>query len=198
MARPPRPNWVTRYLADRHRPVWYRKPAPLRLPTSPVAVAFLVDLPESNRSSEPSGPLRIESCMAHTQAYAPPTLLADLRRIAPVDPEHLHGEIALIVGLPTQHPDMLQIACFDTAFHRPCPAWRSCCPFRAGWSRGHRHYGFHGLSYTYLLGNLPNWPVPTQRGDGFSRPIWAAERVWRLSETARAWTPRWGLRQRAA
>jgi acetate kinase len=84
-----------------------------------------------------------------------PRLLADLRRIVPYDPEHLPGEIALIEAFGRRHPNLPQVACFDTAFHRhmPAVAKRLPIPRRYG-SRGVERYGFHGLSYAYLVEEL--------------------------------------------
>jgi acetate kinase len=84
-----------------------------------------------------------------------PELLTELRRITPVDPDHLPGEIALIEAIQTRHPDLPQIACFDTAFHRTMPRVAQLLPLpRRFDARGIRRYGFHGLSYTYLLEEL--------------------------------------------
>lgn len=99
---------------------------------------------------------RIVHGMAHTQAERiTPALLTDLRQILPVDPDHLPGEIALIDAIQTRWPSLLQIACFDTAFHRTMPRVAQLLPIpRRFDARGIRRYGFHGLSYTYLLGEL--------------------------------------------
>jgi acetate kinase len=84
-----------------------------------------------------------------------PAFIADLRRIAPFDPEHLPREIELIAGVSRRHPDLPQVACFDTAFHRhmPCVAKLLAIPRRYA-DRGLLRTGFHGLSYQYLLGEL--------------------------------------------
>lgn len=124
----------------------------------PAAVAFLVDW---LRKQPFFGTIRavghrIVHGMAHTQAERiTPDLLTDLRRTMPVDPDHLPGEIALIEAIQTLWPDMLQIACFDTAFHQTLPRVAQLLPIpRRFDARGIRRYGFHGLSYTYLLGEL--------------------------------------------
>jgi acetate kinase len=84
-----------------------------------------------------------------------PQLLAELRRMAPLDPEHLPREIELIEVLRERHPDLPQVACFDTAFHRgmPAVAKRLGLPRRYA-ARGVERLGFHGLSYEYLVGEL--------------------------------------------
>jgi acetate kinase len=82
-------------------------------------------------------------------------MLDDLRRIAPLDPEHLPGEIALIEAIQRDIPAIPQVACFDTAFHSTMPrvAQTIAIP-RRYWDLGIRRYGFHGLSYAYLMEEL--------------------------------------------
>jgi acetate kinase len=94
--------------------------------------------------------------MLHTQPErVSPTLLKELRRIAAFDPEHLPREIELIEALGRRYPDVPQVACFDTAFHRGMPAVATLLPIpRRFAAQGVQRYGFHGLSYTYLMGEL--------------------------------------------
>lgn len=82
-------------------------------------------------------------------------LLAELRRIAPFDPDHLPGEIAAIERFAQKLPAVPQVACFDTAFHCEMPRVAQIVPLpRRFEPLGMRRYGFHGLSYTYLLEEL--------------------------------------------
>jgi len=82
-------------------------------------------------------------------------MLDELRRISPFDPEHLPGEIALIEALVSAIPGVPQVACFDTAFHRTMPRPAQIVPIpRKYRGLGIRRYGFHGLSYAYLLQEL--------------------------------------------
>jgi acetate kinase len=84
-----------------------------------------------------------------------PALLAELRRITRYDPDHLPREIALIQVLQQRHPQLPQVACFDTAFHRHMPELAQRLPLPdALWDVGVRRYGFHGLSYEYIVGAL--------------------------------------------
>jgi acetate kinase len=84
-----------------------------------------------------------------------PALIADLRRISPFDPDHLPGEIALIERFGDRLPDVPQVACFDTAFHHDLPQVARILPIpRRYEAAGVRRYGFHGLSYTYLMEEL--------------------------------------------
>ncbi|MEO8527044.1 MAG: acetate/propionate family kinase [Caldimonas sp.] len=82
-------------------------------------------------------------------------LLDELRRLKPEDPDHLPGEIRLIELLRQSHPQLPQIACFDTAFHHDMPRIAQMLPIPRRYEReGLRRYGFHGLSYAYLVEEL--------------------------------------------
>ncbi|MEO5732605.1 MAG: acetate/propionate family kinase [Rubrivivax sp.] len=82
-------------------------------------------------------------------------LLDDLRRLKPDDPDHLPGEIRLIDLLRERHPALPQLACFDTAFHAHMPRLAQLLPIpRRYEAQGLRRYGFHGLSYAYLMEEL--------------------------------------------
>jgi acetate kinase len=84
-----------------------------------------------------------------------PKLLAELRRITPYDPEHLPRELELIEAFRKRHPKLPQVACFDTAFHRAMPRVARQLPIpRRYAAKGVERYGFHGLSYTYLMEEL--------------------------------------------
>jgi acetate kinase len=99
---------------------------------------------------------RVVHGMLHTQPErVSPALLEELRRIASFDPEHLPREIELIDAMGRRYPDVPQVACFDTAFHRGMPAVATLLPIpRRYAAKGVQRYGFHGLSYTYLMGEL--------------------------------------------
>ena len=82
-------------------------------------------------------------------------LIEDLKQLIPLAPDHLPDEI---LGLEVVHrlsPDLPQVACFDTAFHRSMPevAQRFALPGSL-YHEGLRRYGFHGLSYEYILQEL--------------------------------------------
>jgi acetate kinase len=84
-----------------------------------------------------------------------PELVAALRRIAPIDPEHVPREVELIESVSRRHPDLAQVACFDTAFHRDMPRVAKLLPIPRRYAeQGLLRSGFHGLSYQYLLGEL--------------------------------------------
>ena len=84
-----------------------------------------------------------------------PEVLDALYRIRPYDPDHLPGEIVLIETFRERHPRLPQVACFDTAFHRTMPRVARLLPIpRRFDAMGIQRYGFHGLSYAYLMEEL--------------------------------------------
>ncbi|MBX6314099.1 MAG: acetate/propionate family kinase, partial [Isosphaeraceae bacterium] len=129
-----------------------------------------------------------------------PELIAELQRLSPFDPEHLPLEIALIEAFRRRDPGLVQIACFDTAFHAELPRVARLLPIpRRYEALGVRRYGFHGLSYTYLLEELVRLDGPeavrgriilAHLGSGASL---AALREGRCLDTTMALTPTAGL-----
>jgi acetate kinase len=78
-----------------------------------------------------------------------------LRALSPFDPEHLPEEIELTEAVFRRFPDLPQIACFDTAFHHDLPRVARLLPIpRRYEAQGVRRYGFHGLSYAFLMEEL--------------------------------------------
>lgn len=84
-----------------------------------------------------------------------PQLLTDLRNLVPLAPLHLPAEIKIMEAVASQLPQIPQVACFDTAFHRRLPDLAQRFPLpRKLFDEGIRRYGFHGLSYEYVLQEL--------------------------------------------
>ena len=84
-----------------------------------------------------------------------PAVLAELKKNVPLDLAHLPREIALIESFQNRFPAVPHVACFDTAFHRDMPRVAKLLPIpRVHLDAGVRRFGFHGLSYTYLLEEL--------------------------------------------
>jgi acetate kinase len=84
-----------------------------------------------------------------------PELVAELRQLIPVDPDHLPAEIALMEAFAERRPNLPQVACFDTAYHRTMPRVASLLPIPRRYSaEGVQRYGFHGISYAYLMEEL--------------------------------------------
>jgi acetate kinase len=82
-------------------------------------------------------------------------MIEELHRLSPFDPEHLPLELKLIEAFRECHPTMPQVACFDTAFHRTMPRVATLLPIpRRYQAAGVLRYGFHGLSYEFLMGEL--------------------------------------------
>ena len=78
-----------------------------------------------------------------------PDVLATLDGLVSFAPNHLPDELALLRGFKTAMPQAAHVACFDTAFHRTLPDVARVVPLP-----GVRRYGFHGLSYTFLISEL--------------------------------------------
>jgi acetate kinase len=84
-----------------------------------------------------------------------PEMVAELHQLEAFDPDHLPEEILLTEAFHRRFSDLVQVACFDTAFHHDMPRVAQLLPIpRRYESKGVRRYGFHGLSYAYLLEEL--------------------------------------------
>jgi len=82
-------------------------------------------------------------------------LLAALRDLVAIDPDHLPQAIATIEAVRRAYPDLPQVTCFDTAFHAHMPAIAQAVALPATYTdAGVRRYGFHGLSYEYITHTL--------------------------------------------
>ena len=132
-----------------------------RLVTAPdhtVAVGALMDWIEERRG----GAL---TAVGHRVVHGGPKygqpqritaeMIEELHQLSPFDPEHLPLEIELIEAFRQRHPTIPQVACFDTAFHRTMPRVATLLPIpRRYEAAGVRRYGFHGLSYEFLMEEL--------------------------------------------
>jgi acetate kinase len=129
-----------------------------------------------------------------------PALIAELRRTQPLDLAHLPREIALIEAFHERFPNMPQVACFDTAFHRDMPRVARLLPIPRKYDvAGLRRFGFHGLSYAYLMQELARTAGP-EAADGKvilahlgSGASMAAVRGGKPIDTTMAFTPLAGL-----
>jgi acetate kinase len=127
-------------------------------------------------------------------------LLDELHRIRPYDPDHLPREIELIEAFRRRHPKLPQVACFDTAFHCTMPRVAKLLPIpRRFDAKGIQRYGFHGLSYAYLMEELARLGDPAAAtgrvilahlGNGASL---AAVRDGKSMDTSMGFTPTAGL-----
>jgi acetate kinase len=144
---------------------------------------------------------RVVHGMKHTEPeLVSQELLDELHRIAPYDPDHLPREIELIEAFRKRHPKLPQVACFDTAFHQTMPRVAKLLPIpRRFDAKGIQRYGFHGLSYAYLMEELARLGDPAATkgrvilahlGNGASL---AAVRDGKSVDTSMSFTPTAGL-----
>lgn len=144
---------------------------------------------------------RVVHGMQHTEPEpVTEVLLEALHRIELYDPDHLPCEIELIEAFRQRHPKLPQVACFDTAFHRTMPRVAKLLPIpRRYEAQGVQRYGFHGLSYAYLMEELERQAgaeaanarvILAHLGNGASM---AAVRGGRSVDTTMAFTPAAGL-----
>jgi acetate kinase len=164
---------------------------------------FLLDWLEEQKGFELVGAVghRVVHGMQHSAPeLVTPDLLKELHGISPYDPEHLPREIELIESLRQRHPKLPQIACFDTAFHRSMPRVAKLLPIPRRYdAKGVQRYGFHGLSYSFLMEELERLGDPAATngrvilahlGNGASM---AAVRDGQSMDTSMAFTPTAGL-----
>ncbi|MEK6703549.1 MAG: acetate/propionate family kinase [Planctomycetota bacterium] len=137
---------------------------------------------------------------SHDHQLVTPELMDALDGARVLDPAHLPREIELIEGFGRAFPGASQVACFDTAFHRELPRAAQLLAIpRRFFRAGVRRVGFHGLSYTSLMGQLATLAGPeaargrvilAHLGSGASM---SAVRGGRPIDTTMAFTPTSGL-----
>lgn len=167
------------------------------------AVALLVDWLDAQPAfaSLKAVGHRVVHGMTHSKPERiTPELLDELHRITPYDPDHLPLEIELIEAFRQRHPAVPQVACFDTAFHRTMPRVATLLPIpRRYEAAGVRRYGFHGLSYEFLMEELERLGDPAATGGSVilahlgSGASLAAVRDGKSIDTSMGFTPTSGL-----
>jgi acetate kinase len=180
-----------------------RAPTRIKAAIKSSAIGFLLDWLESQPLFNSIGGVghRVVHGMQHTDPErVTAQLLDELKSIIPFDPEHLPREIELIEAVRHRHPKLPQVVCFDTAFHRSMPLVATQLPIpRRYAAKGVQRYGFHGLSYTFLLQELRRLGDPAAAqgrvilahlGSGASL---AAVRDGRCIDTSMGFTPAAGL-----
>jgi acetate kinase len=132
---------------------------PLAVPNHTVAVNVLMDWLE--KRSDPDALTAVGHRVVHggPKYFEPrritPEMVDNLRQLSPFDPEHMPEEILLTEAFHRRFPDLPQVACFDTAFHHDLPRVARLLPIpRRYEAQGVRRYGFHGLSYAFLMEEL--------------------------------------------
>jgi len=132
---------------------------PVEAPTHAAAVAELMNWIEARGEREAL------SAVAHRLVHGGPRysapqritagMITELRRLSPFDPEHLPEELLLTEAFHRRFPHLPQVACFDTDFHHELPRVAQMLPIpRRYQAQGLRRYGFHGLSYAFLMERL--------------------------------------------
>jgi acetate kinase len=128
-------------------------------------------------------------------------LLEELEALCPIDPPHLPAALKALRAAQKLGPDLPQVACFDTAFHRTMPAVAQALPLPRTLTESSTlvRYGFHGLSYEYIISELSRVAGPevaqskiiiAHLGNGASM---AAVRDGRSVDTTMGFTPAGGL-----
>ena len=175
---------------------------PLAAADHRTAVGFLLDWLESQPvfTSVKAAGHRVVQGMKHSEPEkVTPKLLAELHRITAYDPDHLPREISLIEALQQRHPKLPQVACFDTAFHRTMPPVAKLLPIpRRYAAKGVERYGFHGLSYAFLMEELGRLDPEAAKGRVIlahlgSGASMAAVRHGKSIDTSMGFTPAAGL-----
>jgi acetate kinase len=129
-----------------------------------------------------------------------PAMTADLQRLSAFDPQHLPAELMLIETFQRRYAAVAQVACFDTAFHHDLPRVAQLLAIpRRYQAQGLRRYGFHGLSYAFLMQELARVAGPAAAqgcivlahlGNGASL---AAVRAGKPVDTSMGFTPAAGV-----
>jgi len=167
------------------------------------AASFLIDWFEAQNAfaSVKAVGHRVVHGMTHSEPeQITAELIDELHRITPYDPDHMPREIELIRAFRECYPNLPQVACFDTAFHRTMPRVAKLLPIpRRYEASGVQRYGFHGLSYSYLMEELARLGDPAATkgrvilahlGNGASL---AAVRQGKSIDTSMGFTPAAGL-----
>jgi len=101
----------------------------------------------------------------HKPTQVTAQVLEELRALQPLAPLHQPHNLAAIEAVAQRLPDVPQVACFDTSFHRGQPEVAQLVPLPVEIrSRGVQRYGFHGLSYEYIASVLPHIAPAAARG----------------------------------
>jgi acetate kinase len=166
------------------------------------AADFLLDFLQKREGAAPL--LAVGHRIVHGLGHRQPVvideaLLAELENISGYDPDHLPGEIELIRLFGRHDPGLPQVACFDTAFHATLPRVAKLLPLPRRYDQaGLQRYGFHGLSYSYILQELTRISpdiadgavIMAHLGSGASV---AAVREGRSIDTSMGFTPTGGV-----
>jgi acetate kinase len=144
----------------------------VKAPDHTVAVGLLMDWIEQRSGRDALTAVGHRVVHGGPKYYKPQRITAEmikeLKQLSPFDPDHMPEEILLTEAFHRRFPDLPQVACFDTAFHHDLPRVAQMLPIpRRYEARGVRRYGFHGLSYEFLMEELARLAGPdVARGRG--------------------------------
>ena len=179
------------------------EPVPAKAANIAEAAAFLLDWLGRREDATPLAAVghRIVHGLGHRQPMiVDDALLTELQEISSYDPDHLPGEIELIRLFRQHAPGLPQIACFDTAFHATLPRVARLLPIPRRYDEaGLQRYGFHGLSYSYILEELTRIAGPVVAGGSVilahlgSGASLAAVKEGRSIDTTMGFTPTGGV-----
>ena len=176
----------------------------IKAPDHTVAVGVLMDWIEQRSGRDALTAVGHRVVHGGPKYYKPQRITAEmvtqLKQLSPFDPDHMPEEILLTEAFHRRFPDLPQVACFDTAFHHDLPRVAQILPIpRRYEAQGVRRYGFHGLSYEFLMEELARLagPVVAQGrvilahlGNGASL---AAVRNGKSVDTSMSFTPTAGV-----
>ena len=138
---------------------------PIKAPDHAAAVGVLMDWIEQR--SRRDALIAVGHRVVHggPKYYKPQRITAEmvteLKFLSPFDPDHMPEEILLTEAFHRRFPNLPQVACFDTAFHHDLPRVAQMLPIpRRYEAQGVRRYGFHGLSYEFLIEELAHLAGP--------------------------------------
>jgi acetate kinase len=132
---------------------------PVTAPDHTAAVSVLMDWIEERSRQDALTAVGHRVVNGGPKYYKPQRItaemVAELQRLSAFDPDHMPEEILLTEAFHRRFPDLPQVACFDTAFHHDLPRVAQLLPIpRRYEAQGVRRYGFHGLSYAFLIEEL--------------------------------------------
>src|ERR1035441_9911828 len=173
-------------------------------PDHTVAVGALMDWIEERSGRDALTAVGHRVVHGGPKYYKPQRITAEmvteLKLLSPFDPDHMPEEILLTEAFHRRFPDLPQVACFDTAFHHDLPRVAQLLPIpRSYEALGVRRYGFHGLSYAFLMEELARLAGPeaaqcrvilAHLGNGASL---AAVRAGKSMDTTMSFTPTAGV-----
>ncbi len=176
----------------------------IKAPDHTVAVGVLMDWIEQRSGRDALTAVGHRVVHGGPEYYKPQRItaemVAELKQLSPFDPDHMPEEILLTEAFHRRFPDLPQVACFDTAFHHDLPRVAQILPIpRRYEAQGVRRYGFHGLSYEFLMEELARLAGPDMAqgrvilahlGNGASL---AAVRNGKSVDTSMSFTPTAGV-----